>query len=450
MSFVLTKSFIEEVEAAVLQQKEATIRAAFEEMHPADISTVLYELDTEACKYILDLLDDKTSAEILSNLEEDTLEEFLPVFAPHELARFFDFIDSDDAVDMLEVLPLKMREEVISYIKNREKAGYILDLLRYEEDVAGGLMAKELIKANINWTVVQCIEEIRRQAERVNKIHSVYVIDDEGVLLGRVSIKEILLAEDHTQIADIYIPNIVTVYTYEDEEEVARIMQRYDLEAIPVISMRGTLLGRITIDDVMDVVKEQAEDSQRAMSGISGDIEEADSVWKLSKARLPWLMIGMMGGLVGAQFMGFFENELRVVPAMAFFIPLIMATGGNVGIQSATLVVQALADSSGLQEKLGRRLIRSLTVALLNGFVIASVVLLTNYLFTGDFRLSFVVSTALFSVVIVASLMGTITPLILNQFKVNPAVASGPFITTANDLIGLAIYFMTARLLYNL
>lgn len=450
MSFVLTKSFVREVEVAISEENAAKIRALFEDVHPADISAVLDELDTTSCRYVLDILESRVSAEILSNLDHDILQDFLPVFQPQELIAFFEHIDSDDAVDMLEVLHPRVREEVISGIKNRERASHILELLRYEEDVAGGLMGKELIKANINWTVVECIEEIRRQAEQVDKIHSVYVVDDHEVLLGRVSVKEILLSEDDTRIADIYVPNIITVYSYEDEEEVANIMRRYDLEAIPVISMRGTLLGRITIDDVLDVMKELAEDDQRAMSGISGDIEEDDSIWMLSKARLPWLLIGMVGGLLGAQFIGFFEKELLLVPAMAFFIPLIMATGGNVGIQSSTLIVQALADNSGLQESIWKRLGRALAVAILNGVAISLVVFGTNLMVSGDLKLALVVSIALFAVVIVASLMGTITPLALDQLRINPALASGPFITTTNDLIGLAIYFSTARLLYQM
>ncbi len=256
------------------------------------------------------------------------------------------------------------------------------------------------------------------------------------------------MSEDQTRIANIYVPNIVTVYSYEEEEEVARLMEKYDLEAIPVISIRGTLLGRITVDDVIDVIREQAGDNQRAMSGISGDIEEDDSIWKLSRARLPWLLIGMCGGLVGAQFIGFFDGVLEQTPAMAFFIPLIMATGGNVGIQSSTIIVQALADASGLQETLLNRLGRSIAVAMLNGLVISLIVLGANILFTGEIKLALAVSVALFSVVIVASLMGTITPLALDRFGVNPALASGPFITTANDLIGLAIYFFTAKVLF--
>ncbi|MEM6298638.1 MAG: magnesium transporter [Bacteroidota bacterium] len=447
MSFELTKDLVEEVVSLITARDAESVQEVFSAFHPADISAVLDEMNTEECHYVLEVLDSRVGAEILSNLDEDILEDFLPIFSSDELVKFITFVESDDAVDMLDLVSPRTREEVLSLLENREKAANIAELLRYEDDVAGGLMAKELIKANINWTIVQCIDEIRRQAERVNKIHSVYVVDDQNVLLGRVSVKRILLSEDQTRVADIYVPNIETVYSYEDEEEVAHLMEKYDLEAIPVISMRGTLLGRITVDDVIDVIREQAEDDQRAMSGISEDIEEDDSIWKLSRARLPWLLIGMCGGLVGAQFIGFFDGVLEQTPAMAFFIPLIMATGGNVGIQSSTIIVQALADASGLQETLINRLGRSVAVAILNGLAISAIVLGANILFTGEAKLAFVVSVALFSVVIVASLMGTITPLVLNRLGVNPALASGPFITTANDLIGLAIYFSTAKVL---
>jgi len=314
----------------------------------------------------------------------------------------------------LNELPIKMREEVISYVEEPQD---VMDLLHYDEDCAGGLMAKELVRANINWTVVECIEEIRRQAENVEKIYSIYVIDDNDVLLGRVGIKKLVLNPSNTKIADIYEPDVISVYSYQDEEEVANIMQKYDLEAVPVINVNKQLLGRITIDDIIDVITEQAEQDIQAMAGFSEDVEEDDSVWVLSRARLPWLLIGMVGGMLGANFMGLFESQLIAVPAMAFFIPLITATGGNVGIQSSTLVVQALADTGGLQESLWRRLLKSFLVALINGFVIGIFVLGANVLLTkGEIVLSLVVSFALFCVVIIASIMGTITPLILHKF----------------------------------
>lgn len=450
MNFILSKEFVKEFSDAVQRQDSEYVLETTQGLYPADISSILDELTAKEAKYVFDLLETEMGADILSDLDPDIREDFLPNFTPNEIAELIEFIDSDDAVDILYQLPVKFREEVIPHIKNEEKLKNIFELLRYDEDTAGGLMAKELIKAQQNWTVIQCIEEIRRQAETVEKIHSIYVVDKEDTLLGRISLKTIILSADNTKVSELYVDDLVVVRSYDDEEEVAQIMQKYDLEAIPVVNIQGKLLGRITIDDVVDVITEQAELDQQAMAGISENIEEDDTVWKLSRARLPWLFIGMLGGLFGAEFIGLFEEQLLAVPAMAFFIPLIMATGGNVGIQSSTIVVQALADT-GLQESITKRLLKSLAVGVVNGIVIGIFVLLINWLvLSNGLLLAITVSIALFSVVIIASLMGTITPLILNKININPALASGPFITTANDLMGLGVYFWVAKALYEM
>ncbi len=450
MNFELTREFLDEVKLAVKEDNAAFVQEVLDELFPADISQILDELDAEEARYVLDTLPVEIGAEIIINLEEETQKEFIESFSPAQIARFINFMESDDSVDILQSLPIKLREEVISFIKNPEKAKSILDLLHYEEDCAGGLMGKELIKANINWNVVQCIEEIRRQAGRVNKIYSIYVVDDENKLLGRVALKKIILAEDNTKIADIYDPDVQVVETYKQEKEVAQLMQKYDLEAIPVVNLHGQLLGRITIDDVVDVITEQAELERQLMSGISSDIDEDDSVLELSRARLPWLVVGMVGGLLGAQFIGIFEGDLMLIPAMAFFIPLITATGGNVGIQSSSIILQSLADKSLIHQGYWWRLTKVLSVALLNGFVIAILVFGFNMILGQSLVLSTVVSIALFSVILLASIMGTFTPLVLDSFGINPALASGPFITTANDLLGLGVYFLVAHLLLGL
>lgn len=446
MPFEPNKEFLEQLTEAVHLRDMSFILASFDGMHASDISEVLDYMNTDECKYIFGILSNQMGADILSNLEADTREDFLKAFSSAEIALFLDCMDSDDGADILNDQPVKLREEVIALMNNQETANHIIDLLHYEEDCAGGLMAKELIKANINWTVKQCIEEIRRQAEKVEKIFTIYVVNDTNTLMGRVSLKRLVLESDDKQIRDLYIPRIESVQTYNAEEEVAELMQKYDLEAVPVINVQGKLMGRITIDDVIDVITEQAEIDQQMMSGISENIEEDDNVWMLSRARLPWLLIGTVGGLLGAQFIGVFEEDLKIVPAMAFFIPLITATGGNVGIQSSTLVVQTLASSSAFASTPWQRLSKTLLVALLNGVVIASVVFSFNIFFS-PLGLSMVVSIALMSVVLLASLMGTLTPIVLNRLGINPALASGPFITTTNDLLGLAVYFLVAHLL---
>jgi magnesium transporter len=407
----------------------------------------LEEFNAEQSKYVLELLEKEVAADVIEDLDEDIRTKFLTVFNSEEIAEYVEGMETDDAADILNNLPVKVREEVIANLENHEKASHIIELLRYDEDCAGGLMAKELIKANVNWNVVQCVEEIRRQAENVEKIFAVYVVDDTDKLIGRVSLKEIVLARSSAKIADIYNSEVISVYTYQKEEEIADLMQKYDLEAAPVVNVQGKLVGRITVDDIIDVITEQADQERALMAGIAEDVEEDDSIWVLSRARLPWLIIGLLGGIVGARFIGIFEEDLMKVATLAFFIPLIIATGGNVGIQSSALVVQSLASISTFETSGWAKFIKTLLVAILNGIVLAGLVYIFVF-FTYDSTLAFVVSTALFSVVLLASLLGTLIPLVLDKFGFNPALASGPFITTTIDLLGLAVYFIVAHLLY--
>lgn len=450
MDFELSKEYLQRFQEALEAKEDKFVRNSLDGVNSADISELLEEFDSEDSKYVLDLLNPEVGAEIISELDEDVQERFLDHFESKELARYIDQMDSDDGVDVLSIVPIKKREEVIASMDNEEKATNILDLLRYDDDVAGGLMAKELIQANLNWTIKQCIDEIRKQTENVQKIYSVYVVDNHQVLLGKVSLKKIILSEDNVKVADIYDQDILAVETFVGEEEVASLMQKYDLDALPVINVRGKLMGRITIDDVVDVITEQAEEERQIMSGISGDVEEDDGAWILSKARLPWLVIGLVGGLLGAKFISLFEKDISLIPAMAFFIPLITATGGNVGIQSSAIVVQALASRSAFEDTMLNRMIKVLFVAIINGVILAVMVFGIVIFSTSDQTIASTVAAALFSVVLLASFMGTITPLLLDKFGVNPALASGPFITTANDLLGLAVYFTVAHFLYGL
>jgi magnesium transporter len=445
--FELSKEYLEKLQLAINERDENFIKNTLEGINPADISTILLEFDTEESRYILDVLENEVSAEVINDLDEDDRSKYLKGFDSVEIAAMLNELDSDDAVDIINELPLKDREEVIASLENKEKAKNILDLLRYEEDVAGGLMAKELIKANVNWSINQCIEEIRRQAENVEKIYSVYVVDNQNVLLGRVSLKRLILADAHLKVKDLYDDDVISVETYMDEVDVAEIMRKYDLDAVPVVNVQGKLMGRITIDDIVDVITELAEEERQMMAGISEDVEEDDSVWMLTRARLPWLIIGMFGGLLGAQFIGVFEEDILIVPAMAFFIPLITATGGNVGIQSSSIVLQSLASKSVFDDSFLKRILKVLAVAILNGIVIAGIVMGMNLILGQDIKLAIVVSIALFNVVLLASFMGTVTPLLLDKLGINPALAAGPFITTANDLLGLLVYFTVAHFL---
>ena len=446
VDFELTKEFRDRFQQALDERDNVFIGSSLANVKAVDITALLYEFNSEESKYVMDLLDIETQANIIRDLDRDTRKKFLKVYPPAEIINFLNLLASDDTADILNELPIKEREEVLSGLEPELKV-QVTELLRYEENVAGGLMAKELIKARYNWTVVQCVDEIRKQAENVDKFYTVYVVDAHDKLLGRVALQDLILSDARTLVADIYEKDIVSVQTYLEDREVAEVMRKYDLESVGVVNVQGQLVGRITIDDVVDVIAEQAEEERQIMAGISEDVEEDDSVWRNTRARLPWLLIGVAGGLMNAKFMGLFEAELARVTAIAFFTPLIQAAGGNVGIQSSSLIVQSLANPDFVDEGLWKRLIKVFFVAILNGVVLAVLVFGANVLLFGEYRLSLVVSLALFSVVVFASFIGTITPLVLNQFKFNPALAAGPFITTMNDLLGLTVYFFIVHIL---
>lgn len=448
IQFELSKEFVERFQRALDEHDKKFILLSLEDVNPADVSALLYEFNSEESKYVMDLLSLDVQAEIVRDLDPVTRTNFLKVYEPDQIITLINLLNSDDAADILNELPIKIREEVLHGL-DAELRMQVIDLLRYEEHVAGGLMAKELIKVRSNWTVVQCIDEIRKQAENVDKFYTIYVVDDDDKLLGRVSLKDLVLSDVRKIVSEIIEEeDIVSVETYLDDTEVADIMRKYDLESVPVVNVQGQLVGRITIDDVVDVITEQAEEDRQLMSGISEDVEEDDSVWKNTRARLPWLLIGIFGGLLNAKFMGLFEGEIAQTAAIALFTPLIQATGGNVGIQSSSLIVQSLANPGFVEEGLWSRLAKVFSVAILNGFFLSAIVLGANLLLFPEQRtLSFVVSIALLSVVLFASFIGTVTPLILNRFGFNPALASGPFITTTNDLLGLTVYFLTVHLL---
>lgn len=446
VEFGFTKEFLERFQQALDERDSVFIKDTLEGVNAADITALLYEFNGEESKYVLDLLNVDIRAEIIIDLDTDARQRFLKEYNINELTEIINLLDSDDAADILNELPIKTREEVLAGLDDVLRS-QVIDLLRYDENVAGGLMAKELIKAKVNWTVVQCIEEIRKQVENVTRFYAVYVVDEKDRLLGRVPLQKLILTDSATLVKDIYDPELISVQTHQEDSEVAAIMRKYDMESVPVVNVQGQLVGRITIDDVVDVITEQAEEERQLMSGISEDVEEDDSIWRLTRARLPWLLIGIVGGLISVQFIGVFKGDILKITAIAFFIPLIQATGGNVGIQSSSIVVQSLANPGFIEGGLWRRLSKVFSVAILNGFLLSVIVLGANLLIgAGDQRLSIVVSIALFTVVLVASFIGTVTPLVLNKFGFNPALASGPFITTTNDLLGLGIYFLTIHL----
>lgn len=449
--FELSKEYLESLRHGIENQDLDFIQESLHGVNEADIAAILDELSLEEAVYVLRALQVDIAADILIELDESNLLKVFRELDNSEIAVFIECMDSDDAADMLSLLSERDREEVISNFKDRLKSDHVVDLLRYEEDTAGGIMAKEFIRANKNWNVIQTINEIRRQAENVEKIFSIYVVNNRQQLLGRVSLKKIILASENSKIEDIFEPEVVSVPTYMDQEEVAMIMRKYDLESVPVVNSKSKLVGRITVDDILDVVQEEADEDIQAMAGISGDIEESDSVFRITKARLPWLLIGVIGGLMGAQIIGFFEDGLNKYIALASFIPLVAATGGNVGIQASSLIVQSLATKSVFDDTPLQRFAKGLLVALLNGLLLALFVfLVVVFIYGFEPIFGVTVGFSLFCVVLLASFMGTFTPIVLHRLGINPAIASGPFITTTNDLLGLAVYFMVAMFLLKL
>ena len=356
-------------------------------------------------------------------------------------------MESDDSVDILNLLPTRKAEEVLSFLHDQEYAKNLTTMLHYDDDIAGGLMAKELVQVKHNWTVSQCIEEIRTQAEEVESVHTVYVVDDRTILKGVVSLKDIVLSKAHTSVIEITNTEFIAVNAYATGEEVARLMNKYDLITIPVIDSMNRLIGRITIDDVIDFIKEEADKDFQLQAGLSESVASDDKVWILSRARLPWLMVGLFGGLGSSILVSHFEGDISALPQIAFFMPVVAAMGGNAGVQSSAIIVQGLANNTLASKNIIPKLAKEFTVSMINGLACSSILLLFNMLIGHQSNLSYVVSVALITVIIFASLLGTIIPLILDKFKIDPALATGPFVTTLNDVVGLSVYFYLGRLM---
>lgn len=450
MRFTLTKEFIDVIRHKHVEQDTSWFHENVLELHYADIAEILDQLTNDEAKFIYFLVDEDTQADILMELDEDVRDRFLASLTTKEIADQLENLDSDDAADILGELTDEQIHEVISQMEDDEAAEDIVDLLNYDENTAGGLMQKEFIQANMNWTVDRAIVELRRQAEDVEKVYNIYVVDELNKLIGLLSLKRLLFASPKTQISEIFqSKNIISVKTSDSDEEVAKIMEKYDLVAIPVVDFQNKLVGRITLDDVVDLIKEEADKDFQLASGISERIELNASVWRISRARLPWLLIGMVGGIFSAQVISQYENGITLVPSLAFFIPLITATGGNVGVQSSAIVVQSLAKGNDQIGSIMQKLLKEGLVGLMNGALLSVLIYGIAFIFASS-TLGFVVSISLFVVVVFAAIIGTLIPLILHKNKIDPALATGPFITTLNDVIGLFIYFTVGMLLYQI
>lgn len=418
-----------------------------EGIHAADIAEVLETFESEERTLIFEKLSSEMAADVLVELDQDERAELVAGYSSEEIAQeLVGNMDSDDAADLLSELSDDLTKEVLSQVEDVEQAKRIAQLLTHEEDTAGALMATELVKVSEDLTALRCVAAMRNQAENIDTVHAVYVVNDNEILVGTLSLKKLLTAKRTDNISELYRPIEHSVLSTAPAEDVANIMQKYDLFILPVVNAAGELLGRITLDDVVDFIREEAERDYQLASGLTDEVESDDSVYEVTRARIPWLVIGLFGGLIVAVIIGKNEEDIKLVPALAFFIPLIAAMAGNVGVQSSAIVVQSLA-SHRKPENIGKKLIKELSVGLFNGLIL-SVVMYGAGLFLGyDQLITLTVSISLLTVIVFASLFGTFIPLMLNRFKIDAALATGPFITTANDVIGLIIYFQIGRLI---
>ncbi|WP_163516049.1 magnesium transporter [Gelidibacter japonicus] len=447
IQFELTDELIEQVQLLISTKNDKELNRLLNEFHYADIAEILDEVNLEEAMYVIKLLDSETTSEVLMELDEDNRQKVLRNLSSKEIAEEVEELDTDDAADIIAELSAERQREVIHHIEDKDHQAEITELLAYDEDTAGGLMAKELVKVYETWTVAGCLRRIRGQAKDVTRVHSIYVVNKQNKLIGRLSLKDLIVAKSDEKIADIYIKNVDYVKVDEDPEEVAKIMAKYDLEAIPVVDDDMVLLGRITIDDIVDVLIEEADKDYQLAAGITTDVEADDSIWHLTIARLPWLFIGMFGGIGAASIINGFSDAMLQFPALLLFIPLVQATAGNVGVQSSAIVVKGLANNT-IDGNIIGRLFKEMLLGLVNGLAIAFVVLIISHFgFHTTYLESLTICVALVTVIIMAALIGTFIPIFLDRRGIDAAVATGPFITTSNDIFGILTYFIVAKLI---
>ena len=448
MRFQLTTEFIEQINQLIARQDGAALKTLLQDFHFADVAELLEALDFEEATYLIKLLESETTSEALMEVDEDLREKILERLSPKEIAGELQEMDTDDAADVIAELDDAIQQEVIQKIEDEDHAASIVELLSYDESSAGGLMAKELVQVKETWTVAGCVREMRRQAKNVTRVHSIYVTDKQGILKGRLSLKDLLTAHEKAQISDVYIPKVDYVTVHTEGEEVARIMQKYDLEAIPVVDENGVLVGRITIDDIVDFIKEEAEKDYQLAAGISQDVEADDTILELTRARLPWLVLGLFGGLASVFILQDFEVLMHdpEVKTLFFFTPLIAAMAGNVGVQSSAIIVQGLANDI-VKGSLFNRLLKEVGLSLINGIALGALVILFGFIMQYSLVFSITIALSMLSVIIVAALIGTFVPIILDKKGIDPAIATGPFITTSNDIFGIFLFFYLSQLI---
>ena len=446
MSFKVTEEYVKNLRQE-LESKNSDLSQIFNEIHAADIAEILTYFTIDEVQRLLEPIKKDLLSSILTYLDESLLNEFLELLSSVEIAELVsESMDTDDAVDIISLLSEEKKHDVLSHVDDLNLAKDLADLLTHAEGTAGALMATELVKVNQNWTVLKCVREMRRQAEGIDVVHAVYVVDDNDILLGSLSLKKLLTTSTKTEISEIFEKSIHSVTSTSEDAEIAKIMKKYDLFVVPVVDEIGRLLGRITLDDAVDIIQEEADSNYQLISGLSDEVSNEDGLFQTTKARLPWLLIGLLGGVLTSTVISENESEITLIPQIVFFIPLIAAMGGNVGVQSSAIVVQALANST-LQKNIWQRLARELGVGLFNGLICSLVIVGYSWAIGQGLLFATAVGSSLLAVVLFASLFGTAIPWILNKYNIDPALATGPFITTTNDVLGLSIYFAIANAL---
>ena len=447
-TFELSKELIDNISDLILNKNNKEIKKIVKTLHYADLAELINELKFDESLYLLKLIDSDKTSDVLTELDDDLRERVLKEFSEKEIAGEIKELDSDDAVDILSELSEEKKEKVISLIKDESITENIRELLNYDEDTAGGLMAKELISVNENWSVLKCLREIRKQAKDITRVHSIYVLNKKEELIGRLSLKDLIMSPSKKKIKQIYIPKVDYVNVNDSAEDVAKLMRKYDLEAIPVINDDRQLLGRITIDDIVDFIKDEAEEDYLLAAGVSNDVEADDSILELSKARLPWLILGLFGGLGSVFILESFEEIMasESLRALFFYTPLIAAMAGNVGVQSSAIVVQGLANDV-IRGSVLKRLIKEVSLTVLNGIILSLLIIGFGQIVNQPIEMSLTISLSMIFVIIVAALIGTAVPIILDKLDIDPAIATGPFITTGNDVIGILLFFYTAKII---
>jgi magnesium transporter len=446
-TFQIDTPFLENLKDLIQEQEDSKLKRKFKPMHYADVAEIIQLLSQDEATYVVKLLDSETTADALAEVDPDIRESILDNLSAKEIALEVTELDTDDAADIILELSEDRQEKVMSQIEDDEHAQDIRELLKYDENTAGGLMAKELVKVKEDLSVLKCLNEMRAQAEYVTRVHSIYVVDEKNRLKGRLSLKDLITANSKDKVKDIFIPKVDFVTVDQEKEEVAKIMSKYDLEAIPVVNQKKELLGRITIDDIVDVIKEEAEKDYQLAAGISNDVEADDTIFELVRARLPWLFLGLLGGLGSVFILQDFEDIMSEpqLRNLFFYTPLIAAMAGNVGVQSSAIIVQGLANDV-VKGSLFNRLVKEIGLSLINGFALALVIIIFGLISQQEFNVSLTIAGSMMLVIIVAALVGTFIPIVLDKRGIDPAIATGPFITTANDIFGIFLFFYIAKL----